>query len=227
MIISSGTELLRYYQQRYHINHIPAEIIPVPVDSNVFFPADRLVVREKLGIDAGVKIVLYAGRFEKVKNLDLLLETFRLLQMQLENAVLWLVGEGEEKSYLQKKAAKLVLTNVKFFNTLSSVQLAEFMNAADVLAVTSLHESGPLVVKEALACNLPVVSVDVGDVMEVVRDLEGCLVVGYEKREFAEGLEKVIGLGIRSGLRGRVEKFGVDEFGRKLGIVYGEVIGGG
>jgi glycosyltransferase involved in cell wall biosynthesis len=51
-----------------------------------------------------------------------------------------------------------------------------YMNACDVLLLTSLHEGSPNVVKEALACNLPIVSVDVGDVRDRVRDVDGCVV---------------------------------------------------
>jgi len=49
-----------------------------------------------------------------------------------------------------------------------------WLNASNVLLLTSLHEGSPTVVKEALACGLPVVSVDVGDVAERIEGIEGC-----------------------------------------------------
>ena len=50
------------------------------------------------------------------------------------------------------------------------------MNAADALLVTSAHEGGPLVIREALACNLAVVSVDVGDARARLAKVHGCVV---------------------------------------------------
>jgi glycosyltransferase involved in cell wall biosynthesis len=55
------------------------------------------------------------------------------------------------------------------------------MQASDVLLVTSVHESGPLMVKEALACNLRVVSLDVGDVRETIEGLPGCEVCADDR----------------------------------------------
>ena len=49
-----------------------------------------------------------------------------------------------------------------------------WLNASDVVLLTSLHEGSPTIIKEALACNRPVVSVDVGDVRERIRGVDGC-----------------------------------------------------
>jgi glycosyltransferase involved in cell wall biosynthesis len=56
-------------------------------------------------------------------------------------------------------------------------EVPTWLNASDVVLLTSLHEGSPNVIKEALACNVPVVSVDVGDVCERVDGIEGCHIV--------------------------------------------------
>jgi teichuronic acid biosynthesis glycosyltransferase TuaC len=74
---------------------------------------------------------------------------------------------------------------------LSGVPYSEvpfWLNASDVLILTSLHEGSPTVVKEALACKIPVVSVDVGDVQERLEGVEGCYLSAPEARELAAKL---------------------------------------
>jgi glycosyltransferase involved in cell wall biosynthesis len=51
-----------------------------------------------------------------------------------------------------------------------------YMNACDLLLLTSTHEGSPVVTKEAIACNLPIVSVNVGDVEDQLKGIEGCIV---------------------------------------------------
>jgi glycosyltransferase involved in cell wall biosynthesis len=65
------------------------------------------------------------------------------------------------------------------------------MSACDALLLTSYHEGSPTVVKEALACGLPIVSVDVGDVREQVHGVRGCLVVPRDPEQIAEALRSV------------------------------------
>jgi len=60
-----------------------------------------------------------------------------------------------------------------------------WLNASDALLLTSMHEGSPTVVKEALACGLPVVSVDVGDVAERIEGIEGCHLASPEPAELA------------------------------------------
>lgn len=68
-----------------------------------------------------------------------------------------------------------------------------YMNACDALILTSVHEGSPNVVKEALACNLPVVSVDVGDVRKRIENIEGCYICADETKEsLAVALDKVL-----------------------------------
>src|SRR5262249_6392957 len=67
-----------------------------------------------------------------------------------------------------------------------------YMNASNVLLLASVHEGSPNVVKEAMACNVPIVSTDVGDVREVIGRTEGCSVCPHEAHALASGLERAL-----------------------------------
>ena len=67
-----------------------------------------------------------------------------------------------------------------------------YLNACDALVFTSLQEGSPNAVKEALACNLPVISTDVGDVAEIVQGIAGVQICRQTSEALAEGLKKVL-----------------------------------
>lgn len=66
-----------------------------------------------------------------------------------------------------------------------------WLNAADAVLITSAHEGSPNIVKEALACNRPVVSVDVGDVAERIAGVQGCYLAAAEPQVLADRLSRV------------------------------------
>src|SRR5437899_11805972 len=86
-------------------------------------------------------------------------------------------------------------------------QIPYFMNACDALVFTSRQEGSPNVVKEALACNLPVVSVAIGDVPERLRDLAGCEVCADDEPEtIAAALIRALDRGARTAGRERMRE---------------------
>ncbi len=86
-------------------------------------------------------------------------------------------------------------------------QIPYFMNACDALVFTSSQEGSPNVVKEALACNLPVVSVAIGDVPERLRDLAGCEVCADDEPEtIAAALVRALSRGARTASRERMRE---------------------
>ncbi len=98
-----------------------------------------------------------------------------------------------------------------------------WMNAADVLILTSGSEGSPNVVKEAMACDLPVVAVDVGDVREVVDGTRHCHVCEADPRVLGEALAAVIdALPVRSDGRGRTADLDLTTVARRLHRVYEE-----
>ena len=84
------------------------------------------------------------------------------------------------------------------------------MNACDAQLTTSFRESGPLVVKEAMACGTPVVSVDVGDVKEVFGRTEGCYIARYCPKDISEKLLKAFSFRGKTSGRERIEFLQLD-----------------
>ena len=107
----------------------------------------------------------------------------------------------------------------------SREQVVTLMYKCKALLLTSVREGSPQVVKEAMACGCPIVSVDVGDVAERVEGLEGCYVVkSREPREITEALEKAIAFGRTKG-RERLLADGLDneQVAQRLIEIYKQV----
>jgi len=115
------------------------------------------------------------------------------------------------------------------FHALQGVEHGDvpiWINACDVVLLTSDHEGSPNVVKEALACNAPVVSVDVGDVAERLKEVPGCFVVPPEPQSIATKLVKVYRAfsRLRTG-RKSVSALSLGQIARRLEAFYREVLG--
>jgi glycosyltransferase involved in cell wall biosynthesis len=96
-----------------------------------------------------------------------------------------------------------------------------YMNACDVLLVTSIHEGSPTVVKEALACNLPIVAVDVGDIKERTMSVSGCYICeNNEATTVAAALRLALSPRQRTNGRHKVAEFEATTLAMKVISVY-------
>ena len=140
-------------------------LIPCGVDTDIFKLVERKSIREKPGFRDSDRIVLFAGAFDNpVKNPELAKEALA----KVPDARLM-----EMKGY-------------------SRTQVAELMNAADVCLMTSHSEGSPQFIKEAMACGCPIVSVDVGDVAEILEGVEGCRIADKNAMDVALKIEQVL-----------------------------------
>jgi teichuronic acid biosynthesis glycosyltransferase TuaC len=106
-------------------------------------------------------------------------------------------------------------------------EILVLMNACDALVVTSIQEGSPCVVKEALACNLPIVSLDVGDVPERVRGVAGCEVCADERPEtIAAALVRTLERGGRTQGRDAVQALDETRLTAQVLDVYRNVLAG-
>lgn len=147
----------------------PVHVIPSGLDLELFRPQSRAEARRRLGLDPDERLVLFVGR----------------------------PNQARKRSALARHAVDLVNRRLPARLVVAwgvmHADMPDYMNACDVLVCTSMQEGSPNVVKEALACDLPVVSVPVGDVAERLAGLAGCEVCADDRPEtIAESLERVL-----------------------------------
>lgn len=163
---------------------------------------EKSVARQKMKLDEKKKYVLFAGAFDNaVKNAPLAKETVSLIQ---EDNVELL----ELKGYSREEVTLL-------------------MCAADAFLMTSLTEGSPQVIKEAMACGCPIVSLDVGDVKERIEGVEGCYVATTrESQELVGLLQKAFGFQGKTKGREKIIVDGLDnsQVADKLMSLYNIVV---
>jgi glycosyltransferase involved in cell wall biosynthesis len=176
---------------------IDSHVIPHGVDLDRFRPLPGRIARERIGWDHARKHVLFP------------------------------YAEGRPvKDYPRAasvvEAARDRLDADVALQTLSGVAhdlMPLYLNAADALLLTSKHEGSPNTVKEALACNRPVVATDVGDVANLLEGVENAK-VGRSDEELVSGLVTVLRRGAPSDGRVHVQSLGLERMGERIVDVY-------
>ncbi len=147
-------------------------LVPCGVDLSVFRPLDQKTVRSRLGLN-GEKILLYVGRIEPLKGLDLLVET--AAQMDTEEGVRVIVVGADVNGNREIDRVKLLAKErnledqIEFVGQVNHTDLPLYYNAADVCVVPSYYESFGLVALESMACGTPVVAARVGGLSTIIQ----------------------------------------------------------
>ena len=174
------------------------DVIPSGVDTGLFYPQDRLKCRVELGWGESERVVVFnAGKSPKVKRLDLAQAVVATAQ-RLCGPIKFVVLDGTMKP--------------------SSVPV--LLNAADCLILTSDYEGSPNVVKESLACNLPVVSVNVGDVEERLRGIYPSAVAERNVEVLAQLVSDILMSHVRSNGTVSINEISQTNVARKMVAVY-------
>ena len=101
----------------------------------------------------------------------------------------------------------------------------KYLNAADVLVLLSNLEGSPNVIKEALVCNCPIVSSDVGDVDERIEGIDGCVLTGFEPAEIAQKIRQVLDFNSRTKGREKSGYLTTDNIATRISDVYNLALG--
>ena len=143
----------------------PVKVIHLGVDTEKFIPAeDRKAVRESLDLDPYVKIIGYAGRIGREKDLITLYRAFRKVEKRHTDVKLMLVGKGvREQERLFSSHRSIIMPG-------SVDNVVDYLQAMDIFVLPSLTETSSLATMEAMSCGLPVISTPVGYVKEYIRE---------------------------------------------------------
>lgn len=211
--------LLRYYGA-------PPEkitVIPCGVNLELFHPLKQDQARERIGLNGG-KIILYVGRIEPVKGLELLLRAAACLREQGYAFRLLIAGgdahSGPAVRTYQQLARELGIgENITFPGVVEHRKLPAYYSAADITVIPSYYESFGMTALESLACGTPVAATDVGDLSAIIRQGRTGTVIGDRSpQQLAEALADFITLPVKPVQRCRdsVLSYGWSEIARQL-----------
>jgi len=171
----------------------PIEVVPTGVPLHLFTPEDQARARTALGLPLTDPILLYVGRLDREKNVELLLDAFPLVAETLPEARLLLVGQGTEADRLRARAHDAsVGDRVSFVGAKPRETLPDYYRAASLFCFASQTETQGLVLAEAHACGLPAVAVTGPGVDEVVRDGETGFLVKSDHRALADAAIRLL-----------------------------------
>ncbi len=164
------------------INHIEKKglaqhkctYLPTGLDPSIYRPAEADKLRQELGLQGFV--LGYIGRFVPEKGLNTLLQALALLPPE---AMLLFIGSGPEEAKLKQLAQQLNLTEqVRWLSYVPHEQIAPYYSAMDLFVLPSLTRSNwkeqfGRVLVEALACGVPVIGSDSGEIPHLINCLQG------------------------------------------------------
>ncbi len=163
-----------------------ARIIPNGVDINLFHPEERETARNRLKLEKNRLLILFGSNPDRPE------KNFSLAEKALR---------GIEKHRLI------------FLKDIPSDSVPDFLNACDLLILSSAYEGSPNIIKEAMACSRPIVSTDVGDVRWIIGDTEGCYIADFTVADFSAKIKLALDFSKKYGKtkgRERIKKLGLD-----------------
>lgn len=177
-----------------------AEVIPCGVDMNLFHPMDQPEARRRLGLSLGKRYVLFP------------------YDPAIEGKCFPLAEAATRRAAIKIPEIELLCVQGKPHD-----EMPLYMNAADMLILTSFSEGSPVALKEAMAVNLPVVTVDVGDAAELIGQTAGCRLVPRDASAITAAIAEICGSGgraKRTNGREAIAPLSMENVARRIADVY-------
>lgn len=159
-------------------------VIPCGVDPQAFRPLPKQAARIRLGLNAGRKYALFASTFADPR------KNYALARQAVDEL-----------------GADLTILELKGY---SREEVCLLLNAVDVALLTSVREGSPQFVKEAMACNRPVVATNAGDVNRLLAGTNGCFVADFTPASVAKALRMALAFGRPTNGRDQLLRQGLD-----------------
>lgn len=193
-IIVKSNNLASYIHNKKKLN-----IVPNGVNFIKFQPLDKKKARKKLDIDENVKTILF------LSNPDNPRKNFKLI--------------SDAKKFLKAKKYKII----KPF-PISPELVPYYINSTDVLVQPSVQEGSSNLVKEAMACNCPIISTDSGDAVDVIGETKNCYITKFDPKDLASIIDIVLNKNIRTNGRENIAHLEINIIAKKIIKIYERVI---
>ena len=215
--VTTVTENLAIAMKNHGLKNDNYVVLPNVVNLDMFHISERG--------NNPCKIIHISCFEDKSKNISGLLESLKMIEEKGIDFQCTLIGEGMDLELMKEKAQNLQLINkVSFTGLMEGQKLADELSSGDFLVLSSNYENMPVVILEALASGLPVVSTNVGGIKEMIDESKGILVEPRNKEALAEAMIKMIETHkdydanyLRNSV---IEKYGYESVGRFLSGLY-------
>lgn len=171
----------------------PISVIPSGIDTAAFRGKPNKYLHSLLSIPTSHSILLFVGRLGKEKTIDFLIKSLVKVQEELPATDLVIIGEGSEHTSLRKLAEKLgVASSVHLTGSMEYDELLKAYKSADAFVFSSKTETQGMVILEALASRLPVVTLNRAPLNEVITHRQNGILTDFTPTSFAQGVVEVL-----------------------------------
>lgn len=177
--------IVKTQQMKERMGIAGAEVIPNGVDLDLFRPVEKKVARDAIGYRGEGKLIIFLSE----------------------------PGRPEKNFWLAESAVKLLgekRAELRRIHGIKPEEVCMWMNAADLLLLTSKWEGSPNVIKEAMACNCPIVYTDAGDARQVIGKTAGCFLTTYRPEDAAAAIREALAFNARTDGRKRIMELKLD-----------------
>ncbi len=158
----------------------------VRVENSIILPEVR---KKRMSCHRPIRL-LFVGRLSKVKRVGEIIETIALMN---GNAVLTVVGDGEEYPYLKQKIREYNLGDyIKLEGAVPPQNIGQYMEDNDILVMNSKFEGKPMTILEALSYGMPVITTPVGGIKEMTENGKNSVYTNGKKEQIKDAILKIV-----------------------------------
>ena len=222
-LVTTPTEPIRQYMIKSGVTTKTATL-PTGVDFSRFDNISKARLKKrakKLHLERFSRVLLYAGRISREKNLSLVVKALKRLYDQARNPVLIIAGEGPARRSLEKEAEKLgVDDRIIWAGFVPQNELPEFYYLADVFVFPSPADTQGIVLYEAAAADLPIVAVESMAGRALIKDGENGMFARNDARDFARKIGEVLDHSEKFNMFFDRDQFSADSLSKRLESLY-------